>query len=115
MDLLGQHSVVQLETKGDRGPVSFSKAAQGTHAAAMFPALDIEPTILFSTITKQRAKPITTKSRYASKENQEYLTQEIDRLLEAGIIEPSSSPWRAQEAPTELSLQLKAHMSFSFQ
>ena len=96
MDLLGQHSVVQLETKGDRGPVSFSKAAQGTHAAAMFPALDIEPPILFSTITKQRAKPITTKSRYASKENQEYLTQEIDRLLEAGIIEPSSSPWRAQ-------------------
>ena len=54
MDLLGQHSAVQLETKGDRGPVSFSKAAQGTHAAAMFPALDIEPPILFSTITKQR-------------------------------------------------------------
>ena len=96
MDLLGQHAVVQLETKGDRGPVSFSKAAQGTHAAVMFPALDIEPPILFSTITKQRAKPITTKSRYASRENQEYLTQEIDRLLEAGIIEPSSSPWRAQ-------------------
>lgn len=41
-------------------------------------------------------KPIASKSRRFSKEDQEFIHQETNRLLSEGIIEPSTSPWRAQ-------------------
>ena len=41
-------------------------------------------------------KPIATKSRRFSFDDEDFIQGEIDRLLSGGIIEPSSSPWRAQ-------------------
>ncbi len=96
MDLLGKHAAVHLKTNGNRSPVSFSSGSRASHAAAVFPSLNIEPPVVFSDITKEKAKPVAAKSRYVSPENKQYLTSEITRLLDAGIIEPSSSPWRAQ-------------------
>ena len=41
-------------------------------------------------------KPIATKSRRFSKEDQDFIQQEINQRLLEEIIEPSNSPWRAQ-------------------
>ena len=41
-------------------------------------------------------KPIATKSRRFSFDEEDFIQGEIDRLLSGGIIEPSTSPWRAQ-------------------
>ena len=41
-------------------------------------------------------KPIATKSRRFSFDDKDFIQGEIDRLLSGGIIEPSTSPWRAQ-------------------
>ena len=41
-------------------------------------------------------KPIATKSRRFSFDDEDFLQGKIDRLLSGGIIEPSTSHWRAQ-------------------
>ena len=41
-------------------------------------------------------KPIATKSRRFSFDDEDFLQGDIDRLLSGRIIEPSTSPWRAQ-------------------
>ena len=41
-------------------------------------------------------KPIATKSRRFSFDDEDFIQGEIDRLLSGGIIELSTSPWRAQ-------------------
>ena len=46
-------------------------------------------------------KPIATKSRKYSEEDQRFTAAETKRLLEEGIIEPSDSPWRAQVVVTK--------------
>ena len=46
-------------------------------------------------------KPIATKSRKYSEEDQQFIAAETKRLLEEGIIEPSNSPWRVQVAVTK--------------
>ena len=40
--------------------------------------------------------PIVTKSRKYSPADKYYIKEEIQRLFDAGIVEPSKSPWRAQ-------------------
>ena len=93
MDILGQHKLVQLETNGTRQIATFSWNSQ---VASVFPPLKIDPPTVFSQLTKERAKPTVTKSRHTTPENREFIKNEIARLLRDGIIEPSSSPWRAQ-------------------
>ena len=58
-------------------------------------AASIEEPLLFGNLLPD-AKPIATKSRRFSKEDQEFIDQEVAKLLAQGIIEPSTSPWRAQ-------------------
>ena len=41
-------------------------------------------------------KPIASRSRRFSKEDQEFINQEVTKLLSEGIIEPTITPWRAQ-------------------
>ena len=41
-------------------------------------------------------KPIATKSRRFNAEDQQFIRSEINKLLDANIIELSTSPWRAQ-------------------
>ena len=54
-----------------------------------------EPPTLFPNLTKD-CKPIATKSRKHSDLDKQFITKEIQFLLKNCIIEPSSSPWRAQ-------------------
>ena len=55
----------------------------------------VSPPTLFEFLTED-CKPVATKSRRYCEDDQKFISQEIKRLLEADIIEPSRSPWRAQ-------------------
>ena len=50
---------------------------------------------LFSNLALE-AKPIVTKSRRFNQEDREFIKRTIDKWLETGIIQSSSSPWRAE-------------------
>jgi len=54
------------------------------------------PKFLLSPNLSPDCKPLITKSRRQTYEDRLFIAQEVDKLLEEGIIEPSNSPWRAQ-------------------
>ena len=58
-------------------------------------AASTESVSLFSNLSPG-AKPIATKSRRFSKEDQEFIEETINNWNEEGVIQPSSSLWRAQ-------------------
>ena len=60
--------------------------------------LDVTPPPLFRHLLEE-CKPIVSKSRKYSRENQ-FIKNETNRLLAEGIIEPSDSSWRAQVVVT---------------
>ena len=62
--------------------------------------LNVHPPPLFQYLTAD-VKPIATKSRKYSEEDQKFIAAETKRLLEEGIIEPSDSPWRVQLVVTK--------------
>ena len=62
--------------------------------------LNVHPPPLFQYLTAD-VKPIATKSRKYSEEDQKFIAAETKRLLEGGIIEPSDSPWRVQLVVTK--------------
>lgn len=66
-----------------------------TYRVCAFAKASIEEPSLFANLLPG-CKPIASKSRRFSKEDQEFIHQETNRLLSEGIIEPSTSPWRAQ-------------------
>ena len=53
------------------------------------------PVRLFKNLTED-CRPIATSSRKFSKEDQQFIDTEIQRLLDEDVIELSDSPWRAQ-------------------
>ena len=85
-----QHESVTI-TYG--GPVSPLKLCNLT-------TLNVPPPSLFQYLSAD-VKPIATKSRKYSEEDQQFIAAETKRLLEEGIIEPSDSPWRAQVVVTK--------------
>ena len=62
--------------------------------------LNIEPPSLFGNILPD-CKPIAVKSRRYSQVDKEFIRDEVQRLLKEDIIEPSTSPWRAQVVVTK--------------
>ena len=58
-------------------------------------AANIESPYLFE-FTSQNIKPIAIRSRSYTKEDSDFINEEIQKLLNADIIESSRSPWRAQ-------------------
>ena len=44
---------------------------------------------------------MATKSRQYSKDDGDFMTNEVEKLLSTGIIESSVSPWRAQVVVTK--------------
>ena len=58
--------------------------------------MKIEPPLIFETIHERNFTPIKTKSRFVNPKFQSFVKDEIERLLDSQIIEPSVSPWRAQ-------------------
>ena len=63
-------------------------------------AASVEPPSLFSNLTAN-CKPIATKSRRFNTSDNQFIKQEVKKLLDKNIIEPSKSPWRAQVLVTQ--------------
>ena len=84
-DFLKQHRSVSVEFGGSQPPLELCGLA----------AAEVEPPTLFGNLT-QDCRPIQMKSRRYSKEDDNFIREEVERLLEEGVIVPSRSPWRAQ-------------------
>lgn len=84
-DILQKHSSVELRFDGPKLPLKICN----------FAAALIEPPSLFSNLTPD-CVPYADKSRKYSKEDSQFVAKEIEKLLKAGVVEPSQSPWRAQ-------------------
>ena len=80
-----QHSSIIFKFGGEKPPLILSA----------MPSLNMTLPPLFSGIGPD-IKPIAVKSRRFSAEDKIFIKQEVKRLLENKIIEPSVSPWRAQ-------------------
>ena len=85
IELLSKHSEIKIDYGGSLPALN----------VCALTAMKVEPPSLFAHL-RADCKPIATKSRFYSKENRSFIRDEIKRLLDEGIIEPSNSPWRAQ-------------------
>ena len=90
LDFQGRHQRVIFEFNGESNDLVIS--GKSTYAVT---AASTDAVSLFSKLTPE-AKPIVTKSRRFNQEDREFIQRTIDKWLEAGIIQSSSSPWRAQ-------------------
>ncbi|XP_066963203.1 uncharacterized protein [Macrobrachium rosenbergii] len=82
---LNKHSSVTVSYGGTRPKLELSALA----------TLSITPPRVFRNLSPD-CHPIAVKSRRYSASDAEFIGTEIDRLLEEGVIEHSTSPWRAQ-------------------
>ncbi|XP_046841983.1 uncharacterized protein LOC124436099 [Xenia sp. Carnegie-2017] len=99
-DFQRKHKSVVIEFGGEKPEL---KVPNGVPVCALA-AASIEEPSLFANILPE-CKPIASKSRKFSREDQEFIKQEINNLLVEGIIEPSTSPWRAQVVVSKDPLQ----------
>ena len=90
LDFQSQHDSVTFKYGGTKPPLSVCSLT----------TLNIEPPSPFGNLTAD-CHPIATKSRRYSKDDLTFISDEVERLLEEGIIEPSQSPWRAQVVVTK--------------
>ena len=91
LDFQSQHSRLVFEFGG----TSPELVIQTNESSCALAAAKMEAVSLFSNLSSD-VKPIATKSRRFSKEDQEFIQETVDKWKEEGIIQPSSSPWRAQ-------------------
>ena len=84
-DFQEQHKSIVIEYGGSKPTLTFCALT----------TLNVELPMLFANLSED-CRPIATKSRKFSKPDQQFIDSETCRLLAEGIIEPSTSPWRAQ-------------------
>lgn len=90
LDFQSQHDSVTFNYGGSKPPLSVCSLT----------TLKIDPPSPFANLTAD-CHPIAAKSRRYSQEDSGFISKEIDRLLQEGIIEPIQSPWRAQVVVTK--------------
>ena len=84
------HKSLTIDMRGTRLDLIISNTSPCALSTAT-----IDNISLFINILPE-CKHIATKSRRFSFDDENFIQGEIDRLLSGGIIEPSTSPWRAQ-------------------
>ena len=89
LDFQKQHQSVSFHHGGPEPPLTVCGLS----------TLKVESPDLFSNLTAD-IHPIATKSRRYSYEDRKFIDAEVQRLLGEGVIEPSTSPWRAQVVVT---------------
>ena len=95
-DFMRLHESVVFKTGGARESLIIDK---NESYCCVAPA-NVTPPRIFQHMNPN-CKPIASKSRRYSRADHEFITLEIKKLLEEGIIEPSESPWRAQVVVTK--------------
>ena len=88
-DILRQHESLDLVFGGNRATLTICGLT----------TVLVKPPALFANL-KSDCKPVAINSRRYSKADRHFVEIEIQRLLKEDIIEPSSSPWRAQVVVT---------------
>ena len=88
---LSQHKSVNIE---------FGEPESSLKLGALKHVVGIRPVKLFEHLSSN-CHPVTTKRRNYSKADQEFICNEVAKLLADDIIEMSSSPWRAQVVVTK--------------
>ncbi|GFW38255.1 retrovirus-related Pol polyprotein from transposon opus [Trichonephila clavipes] len=84
-DILNRHSSVEIGFDGNRPPLTICYLA----------VAQVPPVLLFSNLNPD-CRPLVTKSRRQTVEDNMFMALEVHKLLQEGVIEPSNSPWRAQ-------------------
>ena len=85
-----QHESVTFKFGGEKPPIEICGLA----------TLNVEPPDLFGNLLPN-CKPVATKSRRYSQPDRLFIRAEKQRLFREDIIEPSTSPWRAQVVVTK--------------
>ena len=90
-DFQRQHSRLIFEYGG---PLADLKIPSN-HSHCAVSAASIDSPRLFRNLLPG-CKPVAVKSRRFCKEDKDFIGEEISKLLHDGVVEPSTSPWRAQ-------------------
>ena len=85
LDFLSQHESITMNYGGKQPPLTVCGLS----------TIKTDPPSLFSNLTPN-CRPVADGRRNYSKDDLEFISQEVDRMMGEGIIEPSKSPWRAQ-------------------
>ena len=95
-DLFVRHSRLVLNFNGRNSEIVLPQATpnHGQGVCSIAQAI-MDPPSIFSHLTPD-CHPIACKSRKYSLPEQQFIKNEVKRLLSADVIEPSHSPWRAQ-------------------
>ena len=80
-----QHQAVTVKFGGSRSPLMLNSLGE----------MRVTSPSLFANLTSD-VHPIAAKSRRYSIADKRFIDDEVQKLLNSGIIEPSNSPWRAQ-------------------
>ena len=92
-DFQKQHQHLKFNLEGQKPGLVIPFPSDITCAVS---AASIGDASLFTNILPT-CRPIATRSRHFSVNDKAFIQSEIVKLLQTGVIEPSSSPWRAQE------------------
>ncbi|GFY06659.1 retrovirus-related Pol polyprotein from transposon opus [Trichonephila clavipes] len=84
-DIRNRHSSVEIGFDGNRPPLTICSLA----------VAQVPPVSLFSNCNPD-CRPVVTKSRRHTVEDNIFMALEVQKLLQEGVIESSNSPWRAQ-------------------
>ena len=98
LDFLSHLKSVTMEYSGPFPPLSVCNQQFldcPPRTTCSLSTLKVAPPSLFENLTPD-CKPIVTKSRRYSAGDRAFIRSEVQRLLGEGIIEASTSPWRAQ-------------------
>lgn len=93
-DVLSQHEKLVINFGGHRSSMLIDKISESGFACSLS-QIRISPQPLFHNLSSD-VKPIACKSRRYGTSEQQFIESSTANLLSDGVIEPSSSPWRAQ-------------------
>ena len=83
-DFLSQHQSVNFNFGGPKTSLELGALIKG-----------VEPVKLFEHMSPN-CEPVAVRRRNYSKADQSFISDQVSQLLEDDLIEPSTSPWRAQ-------------------
>lgn len=89
-DIMKLHESLNLYFGGSRPPLQLCSLKP----------MDVPKPTPFSRVP-DNVKPIAVRSRKYTQENEQFIKEETTRMLDAGIIRPSKSSWRAQVVVTQ--------------
>ena len=90
-DFQNMHKRLIIELSGSKSDLVIEN---NTTPCALSVATVGEPSLFANLLPN--CKPIATKPRRFGLQDREFIQSEVNRLLAKGIIEASTSPWRAQ-------------------